>query len=212
MLVASPAPNIRYLLPLLPGLAVAAGLALERLTVRARPGLLVATLAVAGAPLVVPGGGAVGAARLFGDTSPGGSRPAEGLSAALPDYAAMIGDVEREVPPDGLVLMIAEARGFFFTRPVLQDNVLLSWPVLDVTSSPRRCLRETSVTHVLVNYGSLRYYERRDMNPATLAWDAYEAFRERCLEPRGSSVDVVLYRLRAEPLDPALAAPGGGRP
>lgn len=99
-------------------------------------------------------------------------------------------------PTDARVLMLFEARGLYHRREVLQDNLLMNWPILEHTGATDRCLAGTGITHVLVNGALPSYYERRGSNLAAARWDRFPAFAERCLASMGQAGSVVLFRVR----------------
>jgi hypothetical protein len=111
-------------------------------------------------------------------------------------YADVAFYVNRHVPPDSRILMIYDARGYYFTVPVIQDNWPTNWPLLSQTQAVRNCLRSTGISHILVNSGALSYYTRRGMDPRLLQWDAFRQFAEKCLLPVHEAQGFILYRVK----------------
>lgn len=190
--------NLRYLMPALPVMVLCAvegarrfGARFERLPA-VRPLLLVLALATA------LGGLRVAGSRL---ATPVRVQVALGM---LPPEALLAGDVQYavarfmadETPADSRLLMLFDARGYYHTRAVIQDNVLTNWPLLLATGAPDRCLAGTGITHVLVNNAVADYYVRRGLDPNVLGYDRFPEFAQRCLEPMVNNLGVVIYRVR----------------
>ena len=96
-------------------------------------------------------------------------------------FAATLSHLNRHLSPTSRVLMLFEARGFYFNVQVIQDNVLTNWPLLANRASEIDCLTNTEITHVLVNFADLNNYLHRGLNPATIRWDVFRQFADRCL-------------------------------
>lgn len=201
LLVRSPRTNLRYLIPVVPALAVASAAAVASITRRwpafrrwTRGALFVLSLA----PLALP------VALVWQWIR---QPVASGRYDTL--YAATVMVSER-VAEDDTVLMLYEARGWPFERPVIQDNRILTWPYLAASGHARSCLRELQlpsgigpVTHVLLYTGALRFYRSRIDSMPYVSDGALDRFVQRCLEPVDARGDHHLYRLirenRAEP-------------
>ncbi len=119
---------------------------------------------------------------LFLGISPAGSHL---KNNSVPPYyrvfAATISHLNRHLSPTSRVLMLFEAHGFYFNVQVIQDNVLTNWPLLANRASEIDCLTNTEITHVLVNFADLNNYLHRGLNPATIRWDVFRQFADRCL-------------------------------
>lgn len=111
-------------------------------------------------------------------------------------HARIASVVNRELPEDARILMLLEARGYYFERDVLQDNLLTNWPLLAPKASAGDCLRSSGVTHLLVSHAALAYYVGRGLDARALRWDAFPPFAERCLTPAYRRYGFTLYRLR----------------
>jgi hypothetical protein len=102
----------------------------------------------------------------------------------------------RQLPQESRILLLLEARGYYFERPVLQDNVLTNWSFLAARGEALECLRAAKISHVLVNTGVLRYYVRRGLDPHILQWESFEPFAQRCLIPVYTNDAYTLYQVR----------------
>lgn len=184
--------NLRYLIPALPGMAIGVGLVVERLlaarSARFRRPLLVAVCGVAMLPIVP-------ALRERFVRSTVLLRHAIGVASAAdvwrqhPDptvgpIAPAAHAVSVSVPPDGLVLMLFETRGFAFDRPVLEDVLLSNWSYVSQSPVVDACLAGSGITHVLINTGALGYYASRGTDLKTLRVPELQRFAAQCLGER----------------------------
>jgi hypothetical protein len=111
-------------------------------------------------------------------------------------FATTLFYVNRHLPPSSRVLMLFEARGFYFNVPVIQDNVLTNWPLMANRASKLNCLDGSGITHILVNFADLNYYLRRGLEPATTRWDVFENFAGKCLIPTFKGPGHTLYEVK----------------
>ena len=117
-------------------------------------------------------------------------------------YVRLADAVNINVPEDGKVLLLFEARGYYFEPDVIQDNRLTNWPLLaPATLTEGDCLASTGITHVLVSTLAMQYYVLRGADPAIFRWELFEPFAERCLIPSYQERNFVLFRLRSEPVE-----------
>lgn len=190
--------NVRYLLPIVPVMALAAAEALTGILERAgsarwhRPACLAAVVAIC-----VPAFDVV-ASRTFTPIRlriAAGVEAPEALLAGDPHFIVAKWFAENS-PPDAQLLMLFDARGLHHRRATIQDNVLTNWPLLVGTGAVERCLSGTGITHVLMNRGVLNYYVTRGLDPRLLDVPRFDAFAERCLQPMGTLRDIDLYRVR----------------
>lgn len=190
--------NLRYIIPALPMLALCATEALRRLAARipnqrfvttllpllaalcAVPALRVATMQVVSLPRA--------------QVALGLWQPETLLMQEGPYRMARFAD--EVTPPDARILMLFEARGLYFDREVLQDNVLTNWTILHRIGATDNCLAGTGITHVLLNEVMPSYYASRGASLEALSWDRFPEFAQRCLEPLGAFRGEVLFRLR----------------
>ena len=123
----------------------------------------------------------------------------EYLEGGFTFYNRMTSAVNRWVPADGKIVMLFEARGFYFEPTVIQDNVLTNWALLaPYALADRTCLRTTGITHVLVSHLSLRYYVLRGADLRLVGWHHFPHFADRCLVPFYQGRGFTVYRLRSE--------------
>ena len=113
-----------------------------------------------------------------------------------PAYGEMVYYVNRHLPKESRVLLIYEARGYYFKVPVIQDNVLTSWPLLSRTEAAANCLRSSGISHLIVGVGALEYYVSRGMDPQVLQWDAFQKFTRRCLTTVHHADGLTLFRVQ----------------
>ena len=113
-----------------------------------------------------------------------------------PAYGEMVYYVNRNLPKESRVLLIYEARGYYFNVPVIQDNVLTNWPLLARTEAAAKCLRSSGISHLIVGVGALEYYVSRGMDPQVLQWDAFQEFSRRCLTTVHYGGGFILYRVK----------------
>lgn len=190
--------NLRYIIPALPMLALCASEALQRLTsrIRDRRGVAMA-LPVVAALCAVP---ALRVATMQLVSLPraqvalGRWQPETLLMQEVPYRMARLAD--EATPPNAKILMLFEARGFYFDREVLQDNLLTNWTILHRIGAAESCLAGTGITHVLVNEVAPSFYASRGASLDALAWNRFPEFAQRCLEPLGAFRGEVLFRLR----------------
>lgn len=198
VLATAPAPNVRYLVPAMPALTIAATYLLYSLCSRVfaagTAGIVFAALVgVALLPASIP-------LREWA-TNPTAVRYLSGV-ATLEEYlltqplGGVTPQVSRELPRESRVLMLFEARGYYFNVPVLQDNYLMNWWFLLKTDLPLRCLESSGITHVLINTGALDNYFRGGIDKEILGVDALNAFASRCLVPILEGPGYVLSQVR----------------
>lgn len=126
------------------------------------------------------------------------------LARGFAFYRAMTNAVNEEVPADGKVLLLFEARGLYFKPAVLQDNLLTNWPFLAHVGS-RSCLAPVGVTHVLVSLLAVRYYTLRGTDPNLFDLNLFPKFAQRCLRPVHRQSGFILYSVKR----PADSPPRG---
>jgi hypothetical protein len=181
--------NLRYLIPALPPLAVAAAAASDALARRLPPTLRGWAFAAFGLIAIIPlapalssrfGGHAVLLQHAIGTAT------ARDVWVWHPDpvvrsYAPAIAAVHAQVPRNGRVLMLWEARVFPLERDALADVRLSNWSYLAQSPVVDDCLRGTGITHVLVNTGALEFYTGRGARRDAFRLDQFERFRSRCV-------------------------------
>jgi len=105
------------------------------------------------------------------------------LLLEVSQYGELIRDFDRYVPPEARVLLIAEARGFYFRSTVLQDNALTNWPMLASARRPGDCLERAGFSHVLIGVGAIGYYVDGGLSPDALQLPELTSFIQECLTP-----------------------------
>lgn len=111
-------------------------------------------------------------------------------------YTDMVEYVNEHVPKDGRILMILEARGYYFKAPVIQDNNLWNWPLLAAKAPFEDCMASTGFSHVLLGARSLRYYKGRGLDMEVFRWGAFKKFAVKCLMPVYRSPSFILFEIR----------------
>ncbi len=206
----SPETNLRYLIPGLAPLIVLTAVGTAALLERAdkvslgRPGLLVA-LAVS---LVILPGFAI---RWRNPAGPGyllGRADIVQFRQAHPDPTVrMLVNAETATDPvkdrDGHLLLLFEARGGAFDGPTYADTRSVYWPILAQTELADTCLRDSGISHVLVNSASLQYYLRRGADVGPLRLPELDHFVQRCLDLVSTSGPYAVFK---------VATPGTHRP
>jgi hypothetical protein len=190
--------NLRYIIPALPMLALCAVEAThrfsERFANRRRTVLVLTGFAV----LAVTPGLVVSWSRLV---SMPRAQVALGLwsreSLLMSEVPYTVAQyVEASTPSDARILMLFEARGLYYNREVLQDNLLTNLAILQGIGATDRCLAGSGITHVLVNEQAPQYYANRGADLRALGWDRFPEFAARCLTPMGVVRGEVLFRVR----------------
>jgi len=196
---------------LLPGLAFAAPLAgAAAAALTAPPGRLRRTAAAVLLGSILTANATVLGTRLNIDrlAVTAGLLPDEAFTARWLDYAPLLGDIERSVPPDGAVLLVAEARSLYIERRVLVEDPYREPLLLEMARDAGNAaelataLAARGITHLLVNTGDM------DRQAALRGADGYlddagvrerallDAFASRHLETVAEAGPVRLARLR----------------
>jgi hypothetical protein len=190
--------NLRYLMPAIPAVALVTVEALRRIAerlpqpVRMRQ-VLVGLIALAALPGL----------RVDVDRLVYGTRVRAALGLVSTDeflgretHYVVARWFNQAATPDKKMLMLFEARGFYWDRTTIQDNVLTNWPLLVGTGATDRCLAGTGITHVYVNQAIASYYRYRGLDLTLLNWDRFPEFAGRCLELITRTGGVEVYRVR----------------
>jgi hypothetical protein len=190
--------NLRYIIPALPMLALLGVESLRRFSERFRnPTRVAQALALAATLAVVP------ALQISWDRNVSMPRAQVALglwqreSLLMSEVPYAVSQfVDEYTPADARILMLFEARGLYFNREVLQDNLLTNLAILQGIGATDRCLAGSGITHVLVNELAPRYYAGRGASLSALGWERFPEFAARCLQPVGTVRSEVLYRVR----------------
>ncbi len=199
-----PENNLRYLIPAVAPFTIVATLCIETLGLRlvpARSRTWLSALVIAVA--LLPSGKNMGlwfsktaaVKHLSGFSSREAYLRTSLVPAGSRAYADIAFYVNRHLPQDSRVLMLLEARGYYFDVPVIQDNTLTNWQLLSQTEAAHDCLRSAGISHVLLNAGALAYYTGRGLDPRLLRWETFQQFAERCLVPIYEGRGFILYRV-----------------
>jgi hypothetical protein len=182
--------NIRYLLPAIASFTVATGFITSWIYQRLKPrktaiifAILSITISLALTAWVV--------FRHFDDTR--AAQHAIGLISSancmkkyriggIRNLQLMVDYVNTNLPTDSVILMLFEARSFYFHPQVIQDVRNANWPLLANVLTSDECLRRTNVTHVLENRGTLDYFTKRGSKFSPASLNALQQFKDRCLE------------------------------
>jgi hypothetical protein len=202
VLVVLPSPNLRYLLPAIPPLTIAVAhvavtISHRFLSLAAARAILISLTCLA----LVPTARALG----WRVTRTEAVQHLVGVSSANDYLASRMGrayvEVIRlangELDEDSRILMLFDARGYYFRPAVIQDNMAINWPLLASVLPPDDCLESMGITHVLLGTGSLGYYAGvGGLDPERLGWSSLQAFAARCLEPLYEHPALMLFRSR----------------
>ncbi len=186
ILIPFPETNLRYLIPVFPPLTIASAFVTVRISQRfLSPGtarLLLISLALL---TLYPSAKTAHVWFRRSDVTgylAGLTSRATYLQTGFFFYSQMTEAANQVVPGDGKVLLLFEARGYYFEPAVIQDNLLTNWALLaPYTKLHDDCLASSDISHFLVSDAAVRYYARRGMDPRLLRLDDLGAFATRCL-------------------------------
>ena len=116
----------------------------------------------------------------------------------LEEHTRLVDLVNSQLPTESRILLLYEARSYYFEREVLQDNLWTNWPLLASTLDQDRCLETTGLTHVAINKGAVSYLVDGGMDLDLVEWSEWEAFRDRCLTLMHEDEVYALYRFEVE--------------
>jgi len=112
----------------------------------------------------------------------------------LDEHTWLVDLVNSELPAESRILLLYEARSYYFEREVLQDNLWTNWPLLASRLENDRCLETTGLTHVAINNRAVSYLVDGGMDLDLVRWGDWEAFRDRCLTVFRENEAYALYR------------------
>ncbi|NIR46558.1 MAG: hypothetical protein GWN99_19110 [Gemmatimonadetes bacterium] len=115
-----------------------------------------------------------------------------------PGYPQVVTLANHDLAADSKILMVFDARGYYFERTVLQDNKGTNWPLISTIMNEDDCLESMNITHVLLGLGSIRYYVMGGLDPERVRWNEFQQFAARCLEPIYQDVALVLFRVKSQ--------------
>jgi hypothetical protein len=208
-----PSPNLRYLLPAIPALTIAVAHMAVTLSERfLSPAFGRALLISVSILVLAPSTTAV--QHRFSRSQAlyhfmGQSSADDYMASRIgPAYVDMVNLAEREVGAEGRILMLWDARGYYFEPRVIQDNLSVNWPLLASTLSEDDCLGETGISHVLLGIGSFRYYVvAGGLDPERLSWSEFQQFAANCLELVRDDRAMVLFRVKRAENEEARPGP-----
>lgn len=208
--------NLRYLIPAVPALTLASVEGVRRSAERfVEAERLRLALLIAGVLSLIPASRGIDQALLQPSQLAvvAGLTPPEtflGLTSG-PGFVGYYGAtrwLNELTDPSARVVLMFEARGLYFDRTVLQDNILVNWPLLHATPAARACLEGTGITHILVNTITARYYQSRGLSLGLLGMQDFPRFMRSCLEPVHHQDGFELYRVRSLGSDPSPVSAG----
>jgi len=203
ILVPFPLTNLRYLIPALAPLTIVTAYVViqlsRRLLSKGAARFLVISLAVLA---LYPSARAMHLwlrkSKVLGHSA-GVTSEREYLDTGYSYYSRLTQAVNQRVPPDGKVLLLFEARGYYFERAVIQDNMLTNWALLAPQAiGSEDCLSSAPITHVLVSDLAISYYVRRGLDPHVLGSDLFPVFAADCLAPFYQGRGFRILELRSE--------------
>ena len=196
VLLRNPYLNLRYLMPALPALTIGSAYVIatgirEVKLLRRYSGLFVFTVVTCSIlPSLLVLGSSLNQVRLVAHAIGAASRYHSKAEINAERY------VNDRLPLDARVLLLFDARGYRYSRTVIQDNNLTNWPLLISVLGPSKCLEGSGITHVLVNTFGLRLYVNRGLNSNHILWDRFDEFANRCLEEVHREPDFSLFAVR----------------
>ncbi len=122
-----------------------------------------------------------------------------------PEYLEVVRLTDTELAADSRILMLFEARGYYFERSVLQDNKMTNWRLISSAIDDDDCLESVGVTHVLLGLATLRHFVQAGLDPEDIRWSAFQQFAGRCLEPVFQGFNTVLFQVRSRSSEPGDA-------
>ena len=112
------------------------------------------------------------------------------------NLSLMLNFVNKNLPGDGVVLMLFDARGFYFRPETIQDIKKSNWPLLLNVMASDECLQRLNATHVLINQGSLNYLTSRGSRFSPTSLKALRRYTEQCLELVHETQAHRLYKIK----------------
>lgn len=217
LLIVAPFPltNLRYLIPAVAPLTVVTAYVIVQLSHRLLSAGAARLLVISLAALALyPSARAMhfwlGKSKVLGHFA-GVTSEREYLDTGYSYYSQLTEAVNQRVPGDAKVLLLFEARGYYFEPAVIQDNMLTNWPLLAPKAiGSEDCLSSTGITHILVSDLAVRYYVRRGTDPQVLGSDLFPVFATQCLAPFYQGRGFRILELRAGPEVEALPSPTRG--
>ena len=114
------------------------------------------------------------------------------------NLSSMLDYVNKNLPSDSVILMLFEARSFYFRPRVIQDVRNITWPVLSSVLTSAECLERLNVTHVLVNQGTMNYWAERGSKFSPKSLKALQRITDQCLELVHETQTHRLYKVKKD--------------
>ena len=103
------------------------------------------------------------------------------------EYLSVISNQEirsylnNETGSDSKILLLFDGRVYGIERSRIPDPPgPTNWLSMS-TAASESCLEESGITHIVVNEHLLDYQVSRGLDPATIRWNEFPVFAERCL-------------------------------
>jgi hypothetical protein len=200
LLVYSPETSLRYLLPALPALTIAAAGTLDgALTKLRRTGhILVASIVILmGLPALDAAGSRFVESKPWNVIT--GVESTEDYLARYwetAEYMRQVRWLDAHLVATDTVMLLFESRAYHTDVPVRQDMVHRTWALVQPFAHPPGCLGQAGISHVLVSDGMLRYFRARGARLAGISGPTFERYAEDCLELIHQERGFRIFRLR----------------
>lgn len=202
VVIASRETNLRYLLPVLPIVAMLSAIAFASVAHKlGPPSRWILTLAILAATAIPF------ASWLVNETSRGRLPVGVGIESVetwqnrasnlsqrrLGELADVI---QSDLTGDGRVLLLYEARGLTLGPRVIQDNVFTTWSTLG-DALEKQCLQRDEVNYVVLGTDVYEYLLGKGVMESELLGPRWNSFRDRCLELDETIPGYEIYRVRS---------------
>ncbi len=101
----------------------------------------------------------------------------------LGDMESVITYANAHLNEDELILLLFEARGYYFDVPVIQDNKTANWEYVKSSGAAMSCLAGTGISHVLLRRGAFGFFVDRGIAQSVAVQTEISKFANRCLVP-----------------------------
>lgn len=197
LVVPFPRTSIRYIMPAIPGLSILACALVVRVVdrfvaerVRNVVLIVIGCLALYGPAVAATGILNIRQPDVYLDPRASVADYYQAVSPGLIDIRTLL--IEHVAIHD-TVLFVFEARWPAVPMTILQDDVLLNWPLLLGVVGQDGCLAVSQPRFILVNVNGPYYWSMRGLQPTDLHWEEFQRYALQCLELRASRNGVFLY-------------------
>jgi hypothetical protein len=111
-------------------------------------------------------------------------------------YADIVFFINDNLTQKDKLLMLFEARGYYFRVPVIQDLEFTNWALLFEKSPSVSKLKSAGISYLLINTSAPKYFQSRHMDLKGFRLDELELFTHRYLVPIYKNEAYVLYALK----------------